>query len=417
MSILSVTERKITDIRDVKEEVEYIFLSRDVVHKHSKAIRDFLTFYVHFLEALVEKKKRGADVVLVAFTDHNFVYACDAIPIDYTHMVRLCTQKSIKDAEEYFHIPAEVCQMSKGEIGAYYEFKDSFDKILFGSYGCELQYAMKSLMEPLGYQTFLFDTTLRTEEDSPQRAKIARDHMREELEREAKWINGKGINKAKLQEEIYRANRLCDKVVHLMNLQKKHPTYMGCLPSMLVYTGRAGYYGQPEEYEKHVDAIIAEFESLPEGSYNEKRTSLVWSGARGVDFSIYLAMDLLGARICAWDVAGTGTKKYDETIDPLESYLDFVLGKENEKPVRGFPVEGLEENLERVEKLYQDAEADGVYINIIQGCTHGTMRSEMLRQSLAQKGIPTLGLNVMQQSGESTGQMITRLKAFIEMLS
>lgn len=414
---MSVTERKITDINQVKEEVEFIMMSRDITHKHSKAIQEFLSFYIHFIENLVEVKKSGKDVILVAFTDCNFVYSCGAIPIDYTHMVRLCTQASMKEAEEYFQIPAEVCQMSKGQIGAYYEYKDVFKKLLFGSFGCELQFAIEQLMKPFGYSTFVFDSSLYKKANSPEGKKTMRDHYRDELEREARWISGEGVNKERLAFELHRANRLTDKALRLRELQRIHPTYMGCLPSMLVYTGRSTYYGDPERYERLLDAIIAEFEALPEDSYNEKRISLVWSGARGIDFSIYVAMDVLGAHICAWDVAGTGLKKFDETKDPLEAYLDYMMGDDNQSGGLGFVSSSIEDNVDTILKLYEETHADGIYINIIQGCTHGTMNSEMVRQKIAQMGIPTLALNVMQQTGESAGQTITRVKAFLEMLS
>lgn len=409
-------ERKITDITDVKEEVEYVIYSRDVVHAHSKAIRDFLNLYIHHLEDAFEARRNGAKVVITAFTDPCFLYACDAIPIEFPNIVRLGKMESARKAEELFQIPAEVCPMSKGEIGGFYEFRNDVDRLVIGSRGCELQFAIKSLIEQLGYQVFVFDETKRSKRDSQDTNQLARDFYREELEREAKWVNGKGINKEKLHEEIVRANRLCDKSAYLEKLQRKHPSYMGCLPAMLVIAGRAGYFGQPERYEEAVDAIIAEFEALPEGSYSEKRTEMIWSGVRGVDFSVYTAIDILGGCITAWTIAGSGYRKYNEEIDPVEAYLDFVFGNEGDAGV-GSGIKGIKEDCREAEMLYNKMGASGVFIYMTQGCTHLTMNMEMRRQYLSERGIPVLALTGTTQIGEATGQMMTRIKAFIEMIS
>lgn len=413
---MSEVERRITDITEVKEEVEYIIFSRDVVHAHSKAIGEFLTFYIHHLEEAFEAKRNGTEVVVTAFSDPCFLYACDAIPLEFPNIVRLGKFSSEKLAEEKFRVPTEVCTMCKGEIGGFYEFRNDIDRVVMGSRGCELQFTVKPLIEELGYKVFVNEETKSFQRNTPKQQKMARDVYREELERLAKWVNGKGINKDKLHEEIIRANRICDKTIQLEKLQQKHPTYMGCLPSMLVVAGRAGYYGQPKRYETLLDNILSEFEALPEDSYNEKRTELIWSGVRGVDFSVFTALDILGAAITSWTISGSGYKKFKEDIDPVEAYLDYLFDLDGGGG-RNEGLKGVKEDCLEAERLYHEIGADGVFIYMTQGCTHLTMNMEMRRQYLSDKGIPVLVLTGTTQAGEATGQMMTRIKAFIEMIS
>lgn len=407
-------EREIQRIEDIKEEVEYLIYSRDVVHAHSKAIQNFMDLYINHLDVAAEAQKAGTPVVIAAFVDLRFLYACDAIPIELPNIVRVNPLDTFKKSQERFQISAEVCPMAIGEIGGLYDFKDKFNRLLIGNFGCDMQFGVMTLSKQIGYDVFLFDETDHMADKTESGRRLAREKYREELEKQAKWLNGKGINKEKLSEELKRANRINDKYYKLEHLQRKHPTYMGCLPSMLLMSaGRGGYFGQPKAYEEAVDAIIAEFEALPEGSYNEKRPKIIWSGARGIDFSVFTAMDVLGAEIASWCMGANFYRKYDETIDPIEAFLDVVF---NPGGSGGNNLISLGEG-QLAEKLYNEMDADGVFIYMTQGCSHVSMNMEMRRRYLSEKGIPTLLLAGTSQTGEATGQLMTRIKAFIEMLS
>lgn len=407
---MPIQQEQLKDINDIKEQTGYLIYSRDVVHRYSPAIGKLLDLFMDHLEDAFEAKRNGKEVVWVDFLHPTFIYACGAIPISIPDMARLGSMETMKQAEEFFQIPAETCSMVKSKIGGFYKYKDApVKKAVFGSFACEPQFGVTALMESYGYDTFVFDIIRKPANATEEQTALAKKRYRRELEKAAKWINGKGVDLDILQKEMARNNRIHSKTDRLQELQKLHPTYMRSLPSMLLISAREGYYGQPERYEEILEELIAEFEALPSGSYCGKVVNLAWSGARGVDFSVFNAIDALGGCITGWNIAGSGEKRYKENKDPLEAYIDYAMG--------GRSTISMKEKRKQDEALFLKSNAAGIILYLTQGCTHQTIAREISRRYLSEKGIPTLALNGTAQIGEATGQVMTRVKAFIEMLS
>lgn len=397
------------ELKDITEQTGYLEYSKNVVHSYSPAIGRLLDLFIHHIDVALEEGEKGKVVVWVERAPLKLMYACGAIPIAITDIARLGKMEHIHMAEEFFQIPAETCAMVKEKIGGFYGYRHSAcKKIVLGQNICEPALGASSLMKEFGYETRIFDVEERPMK-TPEGQKKAGEKYLSEVEKLSQWISGKPFDKERLSVELIRANRIADKVKRIMELQKEHPTYMKSLPSMIMISGRDGYYGQPEKYEEILDELIREFEALKEGSYAEKKVKLLWTGGRGIDFSVYNAVDVSGGQIVSWNIVGSGTKKYDETIDPLDAFIDFTYGAKR--------AGGMKVMNESDEKKFREVKADGVIIYLTQGCTHLVIGREVRRQYLNDKNIPTLFLSGTAQIGEATGQVMTRVKAFIEMLS
>lgn len=399
-------------VKDIKEQTGYLVYSKEVVHKHSPAVQRFLDFVLHHIDTANERAKaEGKEVIIVGMSNYcPIVYASGAIPLDVSDMARIGNMESIAKAEEYYQIPAETCAMIKAMLGGVSKFKTSVcHRIVIPSLRCEPELTAFSMLENYGYETFILDFVKKPTSGSPQRMENAYRKYGEELNKLAFWIGRKEIDKEKLHAEIVRANRIHDKIDRVVALQKLHPTYMKTLPTMLLMSGKESYYGQPEEYERILDAIIGEMEELAEDSYNDRLVKLIWSGARGVDFSVYNAVDILGGQIAGWHLPISGNARFDETLDPMEACVDYGMHGKN--------VLSQNDICNQVLKLYEDNDAKGVIVYLTLGCTFNTINYEIQRRQINDKNIPTLSLTGTAQIGEATGQVMTRLKAFIEMLS
>lgn len=407
---MALDEGKIRSIKDIKEQNGYLIYSRDIVHNYSKAIPNFLNFMMEHLNIALEKAKNGANVVWFGANGAPLVYACDAIPLSPPDMARLGRMQSINDAVAFFQIPEETCYMVKAMIGGYYRFKDSAcRKIVLSGMHCEPQLTVESVMEKYGYRTFTLDTPKKPVSGSEERHINAQKHYRKEYEQLALWLNPNGYDKEKLHEELIRANRIADKLDYMVKQQQKHPSFMKALPTMLVLSGREHYYGQPQEYEKALDDIIAELESLPEGSYCETGVPLMWTGPRGVDFSVYNAIDVSGGQMVAWNLPTTSPRRYNLEIDPFDSLIEYhYFGK------RG---QSMLEAIQQDEKMFLESKAKGIIIYNTLGCTVSTTGIETKRRYFNDKNYPNLQISGTAQIGETTGQILTRIKAFVEMLT
>lgn len=403
---------EIRKVQDIKEQNDYLIYNRDVIHKHSKAIQTLLDFVLHHIDAALEEGKNGKKVVWIGSSNVcPLLYACGAIPLSIPDMARVGKMKTIQEAEDFFQIPAETCAMVKAVLGGFYHYKDSpCNHIMIPSVRCEPELTASSMLRRYGYDVFILDIAKKPISGTQERARLARERYREELEKLAFWISGKEIDREKLYREIVRANRIHKKLDELMELQWQHPTYMRALPTMLLLSGKECYYGQPDEYETILDAIIDEFKGLSPDEYKEELVKLVWSGARGVDFSVYNAIDICGGQIAGWQLPISGDHYFDETLeDSLDALLDYVT--------HGFNVAGQSDICAQTIKLFEKCHADGVLVYITLGCTFNTINAELRRRYVGERGIPTLALAGTAQIGEATGQVMTRLKAFIEMLS
>jgi benzoyl-CoA reductase/2-hydroxyglutaryl-CoA dehydratase subunit BcrC/BadD/HgdB len=72
---------------------------------------------------------------------------------------------------------------------------------------------------------------------------------------------------------------------------------------------------------------------------------------------------------------------------------------------------------EIIENEISKVKARGLVLYGYIGCSFASVDREMWRNYFHQKGIPSINLEGSYQTGAPTGQLMTRVKAFIEMLS
>jgi len=78
-------------------------------------------------------------------------------------------------------------------------------------------------------------------------------------------------------------------------------------------------------------------------------------------------------------------------------------------------MEPSDDRLQRILKLVRDYQVDGVIGQIVHYCVPHAMEQPALRMLLREAGVPVLELEV-EYGAMGTGQIRTRVQAFIEML-
>ena len=135
----------------------------------------------------------------------------------------------------------------------------------------------------------------------------------------------------------------------------------------------------------------------------------MWTGPRGVDFSVYNAIDVSGGQMVAWNLPTTSPRRYNLEIDPFDSLIEYhYFGK------RG---QSMLEAIQQDEKMFLESKAKGIIIYNTLGCTISTTGIETKRRYFNDKNYPNLQISGTAQIGETTGQILTRIKAFVEMLT
>lgn len=395
----------------MKEQIKHLENTRDVVHKYSKGVGKIIDLALSYVYDIEARGLNGENVVwTMGISDTPLFYACDSIPLAITELGRLGSRRAMEIAEDHLQMPREVCSMVKILAGEYYLRQDkTVKKIHHNGTICEPINITFDLLGKYGYDVKTSDVGFKPVDITDERYEDLFKHYINEVKKTAEWINGKPLDEEKLGRQIKRYNRIMRKVRTIMNLRRSHATYIKSIPAMFTILGSTHYFGKPDEYEEALDLLIEELSSLKPGEYDDPVVRLVWSGGRGQEFGVYEAIDDAGGAILGWNIPNTFEFGFDESLPPLESFVNYQLGGRNGGAVG--------ESYIVVEEQVKKAEAKGIILYGYVGCSLGSIRTELIRNHFKKKDIPSISIEGSFQVGPPTGQLLTRVKAFIEMLS
>lgn len=395
----------------IKTQIDHVKYSRDVVHAYSPGIRRMLNLVLDYIPYCNRQFQKGEPVIwaLTHASVCSIFYACGTIPAAITEIARLSEADSIEIAEKHFQVPNETCAMVKSDIGEFYKLRGkTANRIYYSSAACEPYQQAFELLKDYGYDTFVRDTGFRPQSNK-DRLRQMKEYVRDEILKTGQWVWGKPIDKERLHNEQVRYNRVLDKINYILELRGRHNTYMGSLPTMLLITGNTHYYGRPEEYEQTLDELIDELESLPKGAYNDAKAILGWSGSRGQEFNIFESIDEAGGSILAWNLPNDLNTKFNTAIDPIDACVEYDVGD--------FRSGTTDQVCQEYLKLVNHFNAKGVILYTYLGCSFMTIDLEMKRKFFQGHDIPGLTLLGAFDVGSISGQVSTRIRAFVEMVS
>jgi benzoyl-CoA reductase/2-hydroxyglutaryl-CoA dehydratase subunit BcrC/BadD/HgdB len=395
-----------------QSQLEHIVYCRDTVHGYSKSIGKLMDLVVNFVEDAEKAVRNGKNAIWAGGGwEMPLLYASGTIPVAYSEMGRISGKDAIAVAEDHYQVPAETCSMVKATIGEWYLRRNSGIKRIFGnSAGCEPFNLAWELMKKEGYDVYTIDVVYRAPGVQGERYDQLLKYFISEIHDLSEWLTGsRKINDDRLGLEIRRKNYLMRKMRRIMEFRLKHPFYVRSLAVMYLINGLSHYFGKPEEYTEVVDGLLDELERLPESK--EERDAaipLVWAGGNGQEFGIYEAIDDANGALLGF-VTTPYIRDYREDVSPVESLARFLLDSQ----MAGASVYRRHAIEQQVNKI----NARGLILYGYLGCSFGSVAREMFRDYFHKKGIPSINLEGTFQVGAPTGQILTRIKAFIEMLS
>jgi benzoyl-CoA reductase/2-hydroxyglutaryl-CoA dehydratase subunit BcrC/BadD/HgdB len=171
------------------------------------------------------------------------------------------------------------------------------------------------------------------------------------------------------------------------------------------------YFGRPDEFEEVLDLLLEELrESAKAPQPHDDLVRLAWVGGRGQEFGVYKAVDEAGGAITGWfSLVDDWTRSYREDLPPLEAFTDYTItGRTIGSPVR---------QRERIEEFKPEYDFQGILFYGYVGCSYGSVHREIQGEYFHRKGTPGLFLEGSFQVGPPTGQLLTRVRAFVEMLA
>ena len=397
----------------LESQLAYIRHDRDVTHAYSPAVGhlyDLAVNYVHDAEAA---HRRGEKAVWVmGLWEVPLIYATGTIPVSFTELGRLGSADSITVAEDHFQIPRETCSMISAILGEWWLRKDSgIRKVLAFNAACEPFNMAWELIKAEGFDIHRIDTVYLPAEVDPARFETLVAFLTHELREAGKWLSGGELDTARVALEIKRRNRILAKVRRILALRFENPLYIRSLATMYLLMGSGHYLGQPEAFEAVLDDLLVEMEQAafipaPGG---KPVVPILWCGGRGQEFGVYQAVDDCGAAILGWMTPNAFTRDYREDIDPLEALARYYLDGQ---------LAGASVHRRKIlTHQLASSQARGILFYNYVGCSFGGVTLEMERAHFHERGIPSICLEGTFQVGPPSGQLLTRIRAFVEMLT
>lgn len=378
-------------------------------HPSSPAINRVFELALDYIQRADEAHKNGQKVVYGGgIFDSPLVHSYDAFPCVFTELGRLADDDSVSLAEDYFQIARETCSMVKATMGELLKRKDSFKRLINYCLFCEPYNTAFEVLKEEGFNIYSVDLPYRPAGVTGERFESLVDFAEVELRGLGEWLGGP-IDEDRLRHEIRRTNQIHEKVRRILTLQVSNPDYIGTLETLFLWNGANHHYGAPKEFEEICDQLIQELEQYQASATPTNRVPVIWAGGRGQEFGLYELFDDLGGYISSWTMTGQLLRDFDEDLPPLRALAhNTVIGM-------GGPG-GAKDTIPHLEKSLEETGAKGIIFYGYFGCSFSSVNFEVLRNHFSAKGIPSLILDGSFQIGAPTGQNVTRLKAFMEMI-
>ena len=376
---------------------------------------DFVVGDIHGIrvQELRQHAKNGTIVVATycVFVPDEIVLAADAIPVG------LCagTQFSVPIAEEV--LPRNTCALIKSSFG----FKlgricpyVQTSHLIVGETTCD---GKKKMFEILAeyHPVYIMEVPNKKTQRS-------RDLWRGEVLAFKEVIEKKTGNKI-TADKLLKSTRLVNDrrraLQRLYNTRKANPVPISGKDALLVT--QVAFYDDISRCIKQVTALCDEVEKRVangEGVFPANAPRILISGSPMAipNWKLHHILETAGAAVVC-EESCTGTRTFSdlvpETGGTLEEQLKAIADRYMQIHCACFTPN--EERLDDVVRLAREYKVDGVVHYNLQFCHTYANEAVKMEQRLEKAGIPLLRIET-DYSDEDTGQLKTRIEAFLEMI-
>jgi len=377
---------------------------------------DFVMSEVHGLriKEIVDAKKNGSVVIgsYCTFVPEELILAVNGISVG------LCAGAEFAYDEAEKYLPRNTCSLIKAAFGfklarvcPYLEASD----LIVGENTCDGK--KKSYEHLAAIIDNLYVMDLPQMKSSEGKALLKAEYTR--FMKKLQEMSGKKIDPSALREGIRIVNEKRKAVHRISDLRKADPAPISGLDALLI--NQVFFYDDPVRFTASVNKIADELEERiknNEGIAPRGTGRLLVSGCPMAvpNWKVPRIVERSGAVIVGEEscVGERGTKWLtDDRGGTVDELIDSITDRYFNINCAVFTPN--ETRLETVRELYKKYGADGVINYNLQFCNPYLIESGISEKALQGENIPVLRIDT-DYSQEDTGQLKTRIDAFLEMI-
>lgn len=216
-----------------------------------------------------------------------------------------------------------------------------------------------------------------------------------------------------LRQTIRYYNRARKAISEIIEMRKARPTPLGAVETFLIQ-GCCNYLmGDPAGFCEAVETLrdeVAEIVERGEGVIDEDAVRITFCGNPYLDFQIFNQIEDAGATILGWEGGPVLLTPIDEEKDPLLALAENFLGD--------YPPFGDTEGMIRhIISKSKEFDCEGAIWNVQLGCSHSPVEGSIIQKEVEKAlGIPVLLTFTDLPGDHPSGQVTTRIEAFVEMV-
>ena len=220
------------------------------------------------------------------------------------------------------------------------------------------------------------------------------------------------ISDQKLRASIRLYNHIRKALTGLYQLRSQQPKILS--GSDVYSIMKSAMTMDRENFLIHLKNVLVRLAKKKESARSDNRKRIILAGGICSHPDIYSILEAAGG-VVIWDDLCTGSRYFSGQMDEASDPIEAIAARYIERavcPTKHFDLTRRSENLVQ---LVKDHHADGVIFLFLKFCDPHAFDYPWLKDNLDKAAIPSMLLEIDDQL-TATGQLRTRLEAFVEML-
>ncbi len=332
--------------------------------------------------------------------------------------VRLCNGFSTDDEIGGEYLPQKSCPLVKATVGAFAtnHFTDKPDMVVTPT-TCDQKTKATGIVEEMGYSVFEMEFPRVKESEE------SREYWRRSVRNFTKTLSG--TLKTKLTRKNLKASirkvGYAQTLYHRLNALRKEPLPPISGNEMFMVTN-AFFFDRTEAWSEAVEKLLEEMQERVKagiGAAHKVSPRIVYTGSPPIfpNLKVPQLIEEADAIIVA-DESCSSNRMFNDMVSVDEWFLYDMVDAVADRYLKGCTCPVFTRNDDRIRRiieLVRDYSADGVIYQAFAGCQVYEMEQRSVLAAMEKAGIPILYLE-SDYSPSQTGQLSTRIEAFIESL-